>query len=280
MRFILPVILFLAELVRSDQPSVAAGRFINPANAPDTPATYGKNALWTVGEVQTIKFTTTYSNYTIALWQQSIEGGSALLGPVIFQTQTSVFPQFDWVVQSFDFDLTLSPVFFLWLHAGTASDQGAPESLSVSSTYFNITIASASSASTSTLSSSKQVPSPKISATTTQQVVSATPTSNSSPSSQAAQLSTGARAGIGVGTSVAGLLALAIGAFCYLKRRKMNSPDRDESVLSKYAATGTARDTEYENPVWRTNTAGPAELESSVDHYTRGSTNPNPVELG
>ncbi|KAK9413737.1 hypothetical protein SUNI508_11680 [Seiridium unicorne] len=133
MRFILPVILFLADLVYSDQPSVAAGRFINPANALDTPASYGETALWTVDEVQTIKFTTTYSNYTIALWQQSNKGGSALLGPVIFQTQTSVFPQFDWVVQSFDFYLTLSPVFFLWLHAGTASDQGAPESLSLPS---------------------------------------------------------------------------------------------------------------------------------------------------
>ncbi|KAM0811778.1 hypothetical protein AB5N19_12134 [Seiridium cardinale] len=279
MRFILPAILFLVELVYSDQPSVAAGRFINPANAPDTPATYGENALWTVGEVQTIKFTTTYSNYTIALWQQSIEGGSALLGPVIFQTQTSVFPQFDWVVQSFDFDLTLSPVFFLWLHAGAASDQGAPESLSVSSTYFNITIASASSSSTSTLSSSKQVPSPTISATTTQQVVSTTPTAKSS-SSQVAQLSTGAQAGIGVGTSAAGLLALAIGAFCYLKRRKRNSLGRKESAPSKCAATDTARDIEHDNSVWKTHTAGPAELESNADHYTRGPTNHDPVELG
>lgn len=47
---------------------------------------YSTDEVWTIGETQTIKWTTTYSNYTIALWQQTVAGGSATLGSVIYRT--------------------------------------------------------------------------------------------------------------------------------------------------------------------------------------------------
>lgn len=76
----------LAVLVGS--PVVSAqdspGRFFNPADS--GPASdFSEDAIWRVGETQTIKFTTTYSSYTIDLWQQDTQGGSASQGPSIFR---------------------------------------------------------------------------------------------------------------------------------------------------------------------------------------------------
>jgi hypothetical protein len=82
---VLVLFVFLAKLVASDQPSLAVGRFFNPPDAPESPAPFSTNPVWTIGEVQTIKFTTVYPNYTIALWQQNLGGGFANLGPILFR---------------------------------------------------------------------------------------------------------------------------------------------------------------------------------------------------
>lgn len=38
---------------------------------------------WTVGDIQTIEYTTTETEYTIALWQQL--DGAGTLGPILFR---------------------------------------------------------------------------------------------------------------------------------------------------------------------------------------------------
>jgi hypothetical protein len=84
--------LFLAlfsviQLAFAAQQSLQAGRFFNPPNSPADLAdnAFSENPVWTIGEVQTIQFTTTYLNYTIALWQQDLRQGAATLGPIIFR---------------------------------------------------------------------------------------------------------------------------------------------------------------------------------------------------
>lgn len=81
----MPIFILLFTLLNA-QDSLKVGRFFNPPNTdPDDPG-YADDPIWTIGETKTIQFTTTYSNYTIALWQQTLAGGSATLGPIIFRT--------------------------------------------------------------------------------------------------------------------------------------------------------------------------------------------------
>lgn len=58
-------------------PSVSAGvaEFFNPGPPP--------YPTWEVGERQTIRYKTSYTEYTIALWQQLDNAGS--LGPILFR---------------------------------------------------------------------------------------------------------------------------------------------------------------------------------------------------
>lgn len=70
------------------QESLEVGRFFNPPNTDADDPGYAHDPIWTLGETKTIQFTTTYSNYTIALWQQTLAGGSAALGPIIFRTSS------------------------------------------------------------------------------------------------------------------------------------------------------------------------------------------------
>ena len=54
--------------------SLASSQFFNPTAA---------RQQFRVGEVQTIRYHTKLVNYTIAIWQQAVAGGSANLGPAI-----------------------------------------------------------------------------------------------------------------------------------------------------------------------------------------------------
>lgn len=45
----------------------------------------GPRLDWKGGEVQEISYNTTCTEYTIALWQQSLSGGFAILGPILFR---------------------------------------------------------------------------------------------------------------------------------------------------------------------------------------------------
>lgn len=75
------VYILLCQSVRS---STDTGRFFNPVDT-GPELDYSDDDVWTIGDTKTIKWTTTYSNYTIALWQQILPGGPATLGNVIFR---------------------------------------------------------------------------------------------------------------------------------------------------------------------------------------------------
>lgn len=72
---------------QQQQQPLVAETFFNPDDAAVVAASdFSANPVWTVGEVQTIRWTTTHTDYTISLWQQSIgESGSALQGPTVFR---------------------------------------------------------------------------------------------------------------------------------------------------------------------------------------------------
>ncbi|KAI1374627.1 hypothetical protein F4677DRAFT_425620 [Hypoxylon crocopeplum] len=232
----LSLLLFITALTISTisaQDSIQVGRFFNPPNALAEPTlNFSTNPVWRVGGVETIKFTTVYSNYTISLWQQNLDGGSASLGPSIFQTQSGAVTQFDWSVQLFGFDLETSNIFFLWL---TPLETSEDDPLSVTSRYFNIT-ADAASSTSSSISSSSTVSS---TATTFTSSVTAASSSTSAASTDSSSvslsqssksrppgsLSTGAQAGIGVGAALVGIAAIT-GAFFFVRqqrRRQKNS---------------------------------------------------------
>lgn len=253
---ILSLLMFFPVLITVHaQESLKVGRFFNPPNTDADDPGYANDPVWTVGETKTIQFTTTYSNYTIALWQQQLAGGSATLGPIIFrasskhvhrfgliadcilatETSTGTVTQFDWSVQLFEFDLKISNVFFLWLHPGDASDQGSGEDLSVTSHYVNFTssVSSSSPTPTSTPSPKTSLSSTSHTSTQTSETLSATSigsflqtaTSTAiSGSTSDGGLSTGAEAGIGVGASLVGLAAVAgCGALIWHLRKKSST---------------------------------------------------------
>ncbi|KND86158.1 hypothetical protein TOPH_09216 [Tolypocladium ophioglossoides CBS 100239] len=100
----------------------------------------GPRLIWKTGEVQEVRYKTSFVTYTIALWQQNPGQGSAKLGPIIFQTTNGPNAKLTWLVQTYGMDLDSSNVFFLWLFEGDSSAQGnqsAPGQFS--SAYFNIT---------------------------------------------------------------------------------------------------------------------------------------------
>lgn len=68
--------LFLAVLLFAIIPP-ATSQFFSPTQSRE---------LWRVGETKKIQYNTKFTQYTIALWQQALAGGSANLGPVIFRT--------------------------------------------------------------------------------------------------------------------------------------------------------------------------------------------------
>ncbi|KAK3935645.1 hypothetical protein QBC46DRAFT_396968 [Diplogelasinospora grovesii] len=195
----------------------ALGVFFNPPPTGET--------VFVVGDTQLIQWTTTYSNYTVALWQQSAAGGSATMGPILYQTLGNTITEFNWTVQLYGFHLAASNVFFFWLHPGQAQDQGNELVPTVPSSYFNITTSrdsvSSSSASSSSATSSSYSSSPSTS------ISIPTPSSGASQQSggttqQSSGLPSGALAGIGVGVAVAAIAAIfsAVLWFRYLKQKQ------------------------------------------------------------
>ncbi|UNI13390.1 hypothetical protein JDV02_000138 [Purpureocillium takamizusanense] len=159
---------------------------------------------WRAGDVQKIKYRTTYTEYTIALWQQLDSAGR--LGPILFQTTNGPDTDFDWVVQSYTLNLDTSDKFFLWLFEGGPSAQGNTSITNQSSGFFYISPAVTTTSSSTSTTTSTSTPSSSSSPSSS----SATP--SSSPTVQATTdngLSTGAKAGIGAGAGVAGLAILA-----------------------------------------------------------------------
>ncbi|KAI1804903.1 hypothetical protein F4811DRAFT_256848 [Daldinia bambusicola] len=210
--------------------SFAFAQFSNPPPA---------QATWKIGEIQNINFKTGYTSFSIALWQQGPDGSSATLGPIVFQTVNNAATQFTWLVQAYDFDLAVSNIFFFWMFEGDPSLQGNQAIPQMSSAFFTIsnesidnTTTETSPSSTLPFQSATQITAQETTETATTQL--ATPTPSSSTTDQPGEatqnktaeeesdddLSTGAKAGIGVSVGVVGLLIIVCTGLYIAKLKK------------------------------------------------------------
>ena len=132
------------------------------------------------------------------------------------------------------------PSFFFAMYNETGDDGGTSPIFRTHS--FNITGGSSSSVTTSATSTSQtpgaqtdtsSTPPPTTSATTIP-TASAVP----APDNSSGGLSTGAQAGIGVGVSIAGLLAIAAAVFFIRSRRGRGSPDGPMATMGPYSNQG------------------------------------------
>ncbi|KAI5920284.1 hypothetical protein F4810DRAFT_683371 [Camillea tinctor] len=207
--------------------SVASAQngFISPKyQATTQPGRYSGNSVWELGSSQIVAFQSTWDEYRIELWQQSLSSDSAILSSTLVYNQNAgeALPQsFYWTVQTYNLELSNSPVFFFWLRDNDSDDQQ-------SSALFNITVdsTSSSSSSSSTILSTNIPISTTVNTTreTTSPAGTVTPTSNPSSTTTSEggsnSLSTGATAGISVGVSLATILFLAIAALVFYRRWK------------------------------------------------------------
>ncbi|KAI1275977.1 hypothetical protein F5Y07DRAFT_145904 [Xylaria sp. FL0933] len=191
------------------------------------PSPYAGDSQWPLGSTQVVAFSTPWTEYRLEFWQEDLPGGSAQRSSQFIYNQTAgkEFPQsFQWTVQTYEFQLSHSPVFFFWLFDNTNSSNQQ------SSAYFNITIQGASSLGTSSsptptqsstlTASSSTAPSTPTFTNVSSVHTSSMPTPTHSGTTEASKgLSTGAKAGIGVGAALGGLLVLGIASILFLKRR-------------------------------------------------------------
>src|SRR3954470_15648863 len=117
---------------------------------------------------------------------------------------------FAWVIQPRELDLTYSNVYFLFL-SPDGSDR-SENALDITSAYFNLTesaLPASQTTLTTTSTASTNMPGPNSSLF------------NATSSETSETLSSGARAGIGVGTTLACLLIIASAFHLYRRRKKM-----------------------------------------------------------
>ncbi|KAG9230995.1 hypothetical protein BJ875DRAFT_487427 [Amylocarpus encephaloides] len=123
------------------------GHFSNPPTGGKV-LNFRENLVWTIGDKQTIKWTSIYDSFNIELWQQNLATGAGLLGPSIFAISplnSITVTEFDWNVDVFQFDIRVSNVYFLWLKPVPYKGQ-----LSATSHYFNLSQKASSITSKST----------------------------------------------------------------------------------------------------------------------------------
>ncbi|KAK5994548.1 hypothetical protein PT974_05026 [Cladobotryum mycophilum] len=197
--------------------------------------------VFRLGEIQTIQYKTSFTNYTIALWQQSLTEGAATIGPIVYQTTNGPDNGFAWVVQNYDLSLRSSNVFFFWLFEGGPSMQGNQSAHQIVSSFFNITNAppppTTTTSSISTSSTALYLPATSTTALSTASITTSITTSATAATSAAEHalaaggLSTGATAGIGVGVGlgVVGLASIA-GAIFLVKRRRTRAEGHSQIV--------------------------------------------------
>ncbi|GAP87483.1 hypothetical protein SAMD00023353_2600690 [Rosellinia necatrix] len=216
---VLLVLLFTALLqVR------AQNRFISPKyHSVPAPGKYAGVSRWPLGSSQLIAFQASWDEYTIELWQQNLGGSGASLSSTLVYSQgdgDDLAQSFYWTVQTYDLQLSDSPVFFFWLRDSQSEAQQT-------SAYFNITINTPSSSTTPTATLTTNVNSSPTSSPTLSSTIASTVPSGitdspetSSGGKAAPGLSTGAAAGVGVAVSL-GVIALASAiAFAYFRRRR------------------------------------------------------------
>ncbi|KAJ3569031.1 hypothetical protein NPX13_g6219 [Xylaria arbuscula] len=218
--------------------------------SPDFQATtergkYAGNSQWPLGSTQVVAFTTPWDVYRLELWQQSLAGGSASRSSMFSYKQMAtgkILPQsFQWTVQTYELQLSKSPIFFFWLFNGTDSDAQQ------SSAYFNITIDSSSASTNSPSGKSTSSASTEPSVTTftppssidSSTSISATATSLLvDPDNAPTGLSAGAKAGVGVGASLGGILILAIAGVLLWKRKRSNKEQQRAAELQDSQSMG------------------------------------------
>ncbi|KAB8304646.1 hypothetical protein EYC80_004017 [Monilinia laxa] len=128
---------FYADMVlaiSSSRPS--PGEFINPS------AESTQNPLWVIGSEQLLSWETSLRNYTIALWNLNSDGNGYSKGPALLESYDGSDTSLNWTVQTYDFSISASPVFYLLLQPGTLSNNGnssIPTTQSIASHTFNIT---------------------------------------------------------------------------------------------------------------------------------------------
>ncbi|KZL86181.1 ser-thr- gpi-anchored family protein [Colletotrichum incanum] len=282
-----PNMLLLAVLFFSIIPW-ASSQFFTPTQSRES---------WRIGETKKISYNTKFTKYTIALWQQALAGGAANLGPVIFQTDEGPVKDFEWDVQTYDFDLASSNVFFLWLFEGDASVQGNQSAPQMSSAFFGITdqpvpsisavpnpVTTTESSKTTQMSTAQpplQTSAGPQSTQGTTGVDGSTDTNpttrpngsnDSSNSGSSGGLSVGAQAGIGVGVGIVAITSVVCGImWCRYMRKKQKALEEWQSVaLSQHHGSPA-----YHHELTLAHHAPQPYPESKVNYRQTG-----PVELG
>ncbi|PQE23085.1 ser-thr- gpi-anchored family protein [Rutstroemia sp. NJR-2017a WRK4] len=93
------------------------GEFINPS--PQT-----SNPSWAVGSQQVISWTTSLTNYTIAIWNENPSKDGYTRGPALLESYDGSKMSLNWTVQTYEFSSSSSPVFYLLLQPGPLNVNG------------------------------------------------------------------------------------------------------------------------------------------------------------
>ncbi|KAI0470321.1 hypothetical protein F4859DRAFT_522798 [Xylaria cf. heliscus] len=216
----------------------SVGQFFSPPPYGSTTDDNSANPVYALGDTQTIKFTTTYSDYAINLCQVNWGDGTSTLGPSVFSTENGAVTQFDWLVQVYQFDLSASNVFYLWLTSKIQNDDGSdPEA--IASQYFNISDDSyfndpdpSDSSSSAPLTSTISFTEPSTTSLSPTGTTTYPPTITPSQTLVPGGLNTGAKAGIGVGASLAGLAVITLSLLLFRRirqRRGYQAPDQPQA---------------------------------------------------
>ncbi|KAK5659872.1 hypothetical protein OQA88_13335 [Cercophora sp. LCS_1] len=242
----------------------------NPSGHFDFPGA-GPRQAWRIGEIQDITFETIFETYNIALWQQNPEGGSANLGPIVFQTsraQANKTTSFAWTVQTYNLDPDVSNLYFFWIYNGSdASTQG--RSLpSVSSAYFNILEKLPETATTSSRSSTSAPASstPGVSTTNrptgtgTNLPADTTAPGTTPPASTESSSNNVVPVAVGTALGVAGLAVLIGLVIWFLRKRKRQQTNAVHEVDGRpaahqmddqmVAAEAPVQNPRYKPPAW------------------------------
>lgn len=83
------VLIFLSLYFQFCRGQNYVGEFYYPPGLEATTDT-ANDLIWNVGDVKSINFTTTYSNYTIGLWQTLSDGSNKYAGSVFGAFDSSV----------------------------------------------------------------------------------------------------------------------------------------------------------------------------------------------
>lgn len=236
----------------------AQNHFLSPTyNSAGQTGRYAGNAQWPLGSSQLVAFQTTWDDYRIELWQQKVQGGGARLSSNLVYSRCNIISEmesrwckvtdrvfienrgedlsqnFRWTVQTYELQLSDSPVFFFWLHDNKSSAQQT-------SAYFNITIETSSATPTAS-STTSHSSTTSVSITSTVPSTSATLTGIPVPGSSSLGgivttkgLSTGAAVGIGVAVALGVIIVAIIAGFACFRRRRQRQQQMQQQQQQRH----------------------------------------------